>query len=109
MSRRQYLHVWLYGHHMGVFEGDWRRVRFRYDADAPDTPVSLSLPRDGGWNGDAPRVFPENLLPESGEARYQMMHRLGASSQRPMDLLADTDNMGALRFTRTDASSFRMN
>lgn len=90
------------GRHVGVFEGDWRRASFRYDTDAPERPISLSLPRDGGWSENAPLVFLNNLLPESGEQRYLMMRRMGAKSQQPFDLLDRIDNIGDLVFSSKD-------
>lgn len=46
MSRT--LHVWREDRHIGVFTAAnaWD-VRFEYDPQAPEGPISLSLPRDG--------------------------------------------------------------
>lgn len=43
------LHAWENGHHVGVFsEDDEERISFAYDANE-GLPISLSLPRTGGW------------------------------------------------------------
>lgn len=43
------LHARENGHHVGVFsEDDEERISFAYDANE-GLPISLSLPRTGGW------------------------------------------------------------
>ncbi|MDU6840959.1 MAG: HipA N-terminal domain-containing protein [Bifidobacterium breve] len=69
------LHAWENGHHVGVFsEDDEERISFAYDANE-GLPISLSLPRTGGWRDQAPRNFLDNLLPDNPNVRQAMMVR----------------------------------
>ena len=96
------LHVWREGGHVGVFvsHGEWD-VRFSYDEDAPAGPISLSLPRDGGWSRNAPRAFLRNLLPEDPRTRVWMA-RFTGSAPDDFGLLDGADTVGGLTFTLSD-------
>ncbi|MCL2849864.1 MAG: HipA domain-containing protein [Micrococcales bacterium] len=82
------LEAWLEGHHIGQFVFTGTTVEFRYDRDAPSTPVSLSLPRDGHAPRRAAARFLENLLPDHATARAHMASAYGARSTSTYDLLA---------------------
>ena len=72
---------------MGVFsEDDEERISFAYDANE-GLPISLSLPRTGGWRDQAPRNFLDNLLPDNPNVRQAMREHLNASSAGVFDLL----------------------
>lgn len=100
MRKGERLNVWMNGSHVGVFTSLKRGVAFEYDWNAPR--ISFSLPKDGEWREDAPENFLENLLPESGAAKYAMMQAVGAKSQESFDLLENVDSAGALVFSRND-------
>lgn len=100
MRKGDRLNVWMNGSHVGVFTSLKRGVVFEYDWNAPR--ISFSLPKDGEWREDAPENFLENLLPESGAAKYAMMQAVGAKSQESFDLLENVDSAGALVFSRND-------
>lgn len=100
MRKGDRLNVWMNGSHVGVFTSLKRGVAFKYDWNAPR--ISFSLPKDGEWREDAPENFLENLLPESGAAKYAMMQAVGAKSQESFDLLENVDSAGALVFSRND-------
>lgn len=100
MRKGDRLNVWMNGSHVGVFASLKRGVAFEYDWNAPR--ISFSLPKDGEWREDAPENFLENLLPESGAAKYAMMQAVGAKSQESFDLLENVDSAGALVFSRND-------
>lgn len=100
MRKGDRLNVWMNGSHVGVFTSLKRGVAFEYDWNAPR--ISFSLPKDGEWREDAPENFLENLLPESGAAKYAMMQAVGAKSQESFDLLENVDSSGALVFSRND-------
>lgn len=85
MTRR--LDAWLEGRHVGRFVADDGPVRFVYDADAPEFPISLSLPRDGTAARKAAGRFLENLLPDNPRARIRLAAAYGAASADPFDLL----------------------
>ena len=95
------LHVWRERQHIGVFTSIDRIVTFSYDEDAPQSPLSLSLPRDGGWNKSAPLHFLDNLLPDNPCTRRRIAHDTGAVSHSIFDLLArlGEDLAGALVLT----------
>ena len=81
------LHAWENGHHVGVIsEDDEERISFAYDANE-GLPISLSLPRTGGWRDQAPRNFLDNLLPDNPNVRQAMREHLNASSAGVFDLL----------------------
>lgn len=86
MTRR--LDAWLEGHHIGQFVEEDRLVRFVYDGDAPEFPISLSLPRDGAAARNAAGRFLENLLPDSPRTRLRLAAGYGAAGADPFDLLA---------------------
>ena len=100
MRKGDRLNVWMNGSHVGVFTSLKRGVAFEYDWNAQR--ISFSLPKDGEWREDAPENFLENLLPESGAAKYAMMQAVGAKSQESFDLLENVDSAGALVFSRND-------
>ena len=100
MRKGDRLNVWMNGSHVGVFTSLKRGVAFEYDWNAPR--ISFSHPKDGEWREDAPENFLENLLPESGAAKYAMMQAVGAKSQESFDLLENVDSAGALVFSRND-------
>ena len=100
MRKGDRLNVWMNGSHVGVFTSLKRGVAFEYDWNAPR--ISFSLPKDGEWREDAPENFLENLLPESGAAKYAMMQAVGAKAQESFDLLENVDSAGALVFSRND-------
>ena len=100
MRKGDRLNVWMNGSHVGVFTSLTRGVAFESDWNAPR--ISFSLPKDGEWREDAPENFLENLLPESGAAKYAMMQAVGAKSQESFDLLENVDSAGALVFSRND-------
>ena len=90
------LHAWENGHHVGVFsEDDEERISFAYDANE-GLPISLSLPRTGGWKDQAPRNFLDNLLPDNPNVRQAMREHLNASSAGVFDLLDRVDATGGL-------------
>ena len=93
------LHAWENGHHVGVFsEDDEERISFAYDANE-GLPISLSLPRTGGWRDQAPRNFLDNLLPDNPNVRQAMREHLNASSAGVFDLLDRVDATGGLVFS----------
>ncbi len=100
MRKGDRLNVWMNGSHVGVFTSLKRGVAFEYDWNAPR--ISFSLPKDGEWREDTPENFLENLLPESGAAKYAMMQAVGAKSQESFDLPENVDSAGALVFSRND-------
>lgn len=84
------LHAWLEGTYYGRFEGrdDGAGVTFTYVADAPDTPISLSLPRDGSATRNAAKNYLDNLLPDRPEVRQRMANHYGAADTTTFELLA---------------------
>lgn len=100
MRKGDRLNVWMNGTYVGAFTVLKRSVAFEYDRNAPR--ISFSLPKDGSWREDAPENFLENLLPESGAAKYAMMQAVGAKSQESFDLLENVDSAGALVFSRSN-------
>ena len=82
------LEVWLEGTHAGQFvHANDGAVTFTYDQDAPDTPISLSLPRDGSGTRASASNFLENILPDHDTTRARMAAAYGASSPDTFDLL----------------------
>lgn len=78
------LHVWSNGKHIGVFsEGADGHVGFSYDDSSDNSagapPISVSLPRSGGWKPDAPRNFLDNLL-DSVDATGGLTFSLSSAS-----------------------------
>ena len=55
MTRR--LEAWLDGGHVGQFIIDGDTTYFRYDTDAPDTPISLSFPAPAQPPNGRPQTF----------------------------------------------------
>lgn len=96
------LNVWWEGIHVGRFEQRDGRIDFVYDDNAPSTPISLSLPRNGVWKTEAPRNFLENLLPSDRNSRYAMMDALGKDTIDSFDLLDRVDATGGLVFSSND-------
>lgn len=96
------LEAWLEGAHAGTFEfAPNQAVTFTYAEDAPETPISLSLPRNGGATKRAAGNFLENLLPDRTKTRERMAAAYGAASPRTYDLLlsAGADVAGGLVLT----------
>jgi len=84
------LYTWLEGQYVGEFtDAGNGRIALRYDEAAPDTPVSLSLPRHGKLSDRAPGRFLDNLLPDRSEARDWMRRITGARSTSTFDLLEE--------------------
>lgn len=97
------LHVWMEGHHVGVFERRDGTTAFEYDPEF-EQPISLSLPRQGGWNRKNPEVFLENLLPDNPSTREIMAQSTHAKSTGTFDLLDKADVTGGLVFSREDTT-----
>nr|WP_249405464.1 HipA domain-containing protein [Microbacterium sp. CFBP 8794] len=76
------------GIHAGQFaRADDGVVTFTYSEDASATPISLSLPREGGWTRGAPANLLDNLVPDREHARRRMAEVYGASGTGTFDLL----------------------
>ncbi|MFE6920580.1 HipA domain-containing protein [Nocardia sp. NPDC057663] len=98
----QILHAWLEGQYAGAFSrGSSGLIRFDYNDQAPSTPISLSLPRDGGATRRAAANFLDNLLPDHASARQHMASVYRAGSIDTFDLLAQAggDVAGGLVLT----------
>lgn len=82
------LEAWLEHRHAGqfIFESNGR-VQFRYDDDAPETPISLSLPRDSLIPRYAAGRFLDNLLPDSEHMRHRLALAYNTSDASPFSLL----------------------
>jgi len=96
------LFAWLEGRLVGRFTDDGPgSAMFAYDDKAGPTPVSLSMPRAGGWAKTAPYRFLDNLLPDEQRTRARIAHDTDASSDSVFDLLAQigTDVAGGLVLT----------
>lgn len=93
------LHAWLGDSHAGVFFYDGNGdVAFEYDPGAA-TPISLSLPLEGGWTRRAPGAFLDNLLPDDPLTRTAMARALDAGGDTDFDLLDGVDSAGGIVFT----------
>ena len=93
----------------GVFYGTFDMpetgpATFAYAESAPESPISLSLPRHGRATRAAATNFLENLLPDRTAARERMADALGAESTSAFDLLAGAggDVAGGLVLVRAD-------
>lgn len=95
------LHAWMEGRHAGMFTRTGDGVMFEYDPDFHQ-PVSLSMPRGGGWARRTPGRFLDNLLPDDPAVRRIMADSTGATSTDTFDLLDHADASGGLVFTRSD-------
>lgn len=85
----QILEVWLEGKHTGQFIfGTTQPAQFVYDEDATDTPISLSLPRDGSTSKLAAQRFLDNLLPDADQTRARMALAYEAADTSTHGLLA---------------------
>lgn len=92
------LEAWWDGQHVGQFTRDQvGMIAFTYDDDAPSTPISLSLPREGVHARRAAARFLDNLLPDEDRVRARWAQAHGTSTQ-PFDLLQSVgqDVAGAL-------------
>lgn len=71
------LEVWWDGRHVGQFVKDRSGTRLRYDDDAPETPVSMSLPRHGRAAAASADRWLRNLLPDNPRvlARWRSTYR----------------------------------
>lgn len=92
------LTCWMEGRRIGCFDETDDGVVFRY-ADDATTPISLSLPRNGGWARKAPLRFLENLLPDDPRTREAMKRLVGAEGTDAFSLLDRTDSSGGLVFS----------
>jgi serine/threonine-protein kinase HipA len=82
------LEAWLEGIHAGQFSrADDGVVTFTYSEDASATPISLSLPREGGWTRAAPANLLDNLVPDREHAKRRMAEVYGASGTGTFELL----------------------
>lgn len=81
------LEAWFEGVHVGQFLQDERDTQFVYDSAAPESPITLSLPRSGTASRNAASNYLENLLPDADNARLWMKRVTGAASTEPFDLL----------------------
>ncbi|MGB9036542.1 MAG: HipA domain-containing protein [Paeniglutamicibacter sp.] len=85
----QILEAWLEGKHVGAFIfGTNQPVQFVYDEDAPGTPISLSLPRDGSASRLSAQRFLDNLLPDAEHTRARMALAYDAADTSTHGLLA---------------------
>lgn len=101
MTATHTLHVWHEGQHIGTFQvTSPYDITFTYDTNAPCTPLSLSLPRDGEWSKNAPRNFLQNLLPEKGTRLW--MARFTQTDSDDFSLLDQADTVGGVTFTTHD-------
>ncbi|MCL2465460.1 MAG: HipA domain-containing protein, partial [Micrococcales bacterium] len=77
---------------------------FTYDDQADGAPISLSMPRQGGWAKKAPYRFLDNLLPDDERTRARIAYDTDAASSGVFDLLAQIggDVAGGLVLTATD-------
>lgn len=82
------LEAWLEGRHAGRFTRDADgRIGFSYSDDAPSTPISLSLPREGTTTRAAAARFLDNLLPDQEHTRRRMAQAYGVASTGTFELL----------------------
>ncbi|MCJ1686447.1 HipA domain-containing protein [Rathayibacter sp. VKM Ac-2927] len=82
------LEAWLEGRHAGRFTRDADgTIGFTYSDDAPSTPISLSLPREGTTTRTAAARFLDNLLPDQEHTRRRMAQAYGVASTGTFDLL----------------------
>jgi serine/threonine-protein kinase HipA len=115
MGRRSHtrvLDLWM----NGELVGQWRLAQGRDELhyapgwfESPHSrPLSLSLPLLPGnrpHKGAAVRAFFDNLLPDSADIRQRLVHRYGASTTEPFDLLEQIgrDCVGALQLLPEDS------
>lgn len=72
------IEVFRHGAHVGQFtRPSAGAISFTYDEDAPDTPISLSLPRDGSATRHAAQRWLDNLLPDNPRVRGRWARSLG--------------------------------
>lgn len=91
------LEVFWRDRHVGQFRRADKTIEFVYDEDAPETPISLSLPRHGRHNRLAAAKYLDNLLPDNRAVRDGWARRLKVPNT-PFDLLGrmGEDVAGAL-------------
>lgn len=93
------LHAWMEDRHVGVFyQSTDEEIRFVYDHDV-NTPISLSLPLQGGWTRRSPARFLDNLLPDDANTREAMRRAVHANEADSFSLLDGADATGGLVFT----------
>lgn len=96
------LFAWRDAGLVGIFERqEDGGVGFSYAAGA-GAPVSLSLPIEGGWDGEAPARFLEALLPDRAGERAALRLAYGARDATPFGLLPGSDASGGLSFTTAE-------
>lgn len=67
------LEAWLEGVHVGRFaRANDGTVTFVYLEDTPAAPISLSLPREGGWTRAAPANLLGKLVPDKEHTKRRM-------------------------------------
>lgn len=102
------LNIWMEDSYVGAFDEDADgRISFRYADNAPETPISLSLPREGGWVRRNPERFLENLLPDNPDVREAMRRSTGAAGVDSFSLLDGADVTGGLTFSTGDDNPLR--
>ncbi|MHA3684802.1 HipA domain-containing protein [Leucobacter sp. HY1908] len=85
----EHLEAWFEGAYAGRFTFEGGGVSFVYDANAPQIPISLSLPRDQRpASRSAAQRFLENLLPEQQQTRARMASVYGAANTSLFALLS---------------------
>ena len=83
------LEAWLEGQYAGRFTFTTNQpTKFRYGEDAPETPISLSLPRDGCSSRLSAQRFLANLLPDAAHTRARMARAHGIETPSTYALLA---------------------
>lgn len=82
------LEAWLEGVHVGRFtRADDGTVSFVYSESAPASPISLSLPREGGWTRAAPANLLDNLVPDQEHTKRRMAEVYEAAGTGTFELL----------------------
>lgn len=76
------IEVFRDGAHVGQFtRSSVGLISFTYDEAAPDTPISLSLPRDGSATRHAAQRWLDNLLPDNPRVRGRWARSLGVPDE----------------------------
>ncbi|MDR1078702.1 MAG: HipA N-terminal domain-containing protein, partial [Propionibacteriaceae bacterium] len=103
------LHILINGLRLGDLDGVGRRLRLRYDPEAPTdpafVPLSTGLPASQPrWRGDPLRHWLQGLLPEREGVLRRWRAEFGLTDANPESLLAHIgeDVAGAAQFVRPD-------